>query len=351
MTTPRTPGRPAPPTSPARRADLLRILAAEPLALSVVDDEDGRIVFSDIPERLVPSLKEQFGAPFEAMLAPSAEEAAWVDAVPEVAPAPPKFVALFKSGALAARVKAIKQPQAKAVYFSAAINAGDESILGRTGVMYFVCKKGCHFCQYHGFEEHSLTVDEAAERMLAFQEAGADNVQWLSPQAYTRFLVAALLRAAEQGFSLPIVHKSEGEESLEELALLDGLVDVYLPDAKFIREETAAKIGLLQSYPARMRKAIAEMHRQTGPLVRRRGTRVVQSGMLVRHLVMPGGVDEAGLVLDFLRTLGGVAVDVMTSYRPLHEAAKVAEIARNPSEDEIAAVVAAARRGLHVLVR
>ena len=320
------------------REQLLTVLANEPLQLSIVQDElNHRLSFSDVPERIIVQLKKELGdKPIDAMIVPSDLEKEWVERL-EIADEPyvPRYVKALADGSFAKKVAGTVSPP-KATYFMACINRGDEAVLGRTGVLYMVCKKGCHFCQYRGFTEHSMTIDECAEKMLAFQSAGADNVQWLSPSGYTKFLVHALYAAAREGLKIPVVHKSEAEDSADDLALLDGLVDVYVPDAKFATPGFAPRIGLPPEYPARMKRAITEMHRQVGRLKRRKDKPVAASGVLVRHLLMPTGADEAKAVLDMLDALDtGMPVHVMANYEPLNEAKGVTAIARHVTKEEI----------------
>jgi putative pyruvate formate lyase activating enzyme len=190
--------------------------------------------------------------------------------------------------------------------------------------------------------------------MLAFQAAGADNVQWLSPSGYTDFLVAALHVAAQHGFKLPVVHKGEGEDSERDLALLDGLVDVYVPDAKFITPGFADKIGLSAAYPERMQRCIKTMMNQVGRLKRRADKAVAARGVLVRHLLMPTGADEVKAVLTFLESIDrNIAVHVMPGYEPLSEAKTIAAIARHVTKEEIDRAAHAAwwLEMPHVLIR
>ncbi|MEQ9502928.1 MAG: hypothetical protein RIT81_39020 [Deltaproteobacteria bacterium] len=324
-------------------------LDREPLAISVVEHDDtGRVSFSDVPDRLIPALVEAFGEERVARaIHPSdPERAFWMSlpVMPKRTPWP-RFKKLFKNGELEKRVRSIGEVR-PAPYFMTAINLSDEPVLGKTGVVYFVCKKGCHFCQYRDFEEHTVDPEGLARRMLALQAGGADNVQFLSPTAYTKAIVVAIYLAAQRGFSLPIVHKSEGEDSPEDLALLDGLVDVYVPDAKFMSPDWSARIGLPAAYPARMQACIQEMYRQVGPLTRRAEDSILHgSGVLVRHLLMPHGVPEMREVLTFVKSIDErLPAHIMTGYEPLHDAANVEGIDRPVTPGEIHAATQAARK-------
>jgi putative pyruvate formate lyase activating enzyme len=322
----------------------------EPVALSVFEDEErGRVGFSDLPEQLIPSLVSTFGEQAVAgAIVPSETEVEFYRALDVSSRTRPRYLDLYDSGELERRVTALERQgviEKRVPYFMAAVNRSDEAVLGRTGAIYFVCKKGCHFCQYRTFPEHQIGPEGIAERMLALQAAGADNIQWVSPSSYTRVLLKAVLLAARGGLKLPIVHNGEGEDGLPELGLLNGVVDVYLPDAKFIRPESANRIGLPASYTKRMQACLTEMYRQVGPLKRLASAEAPRAaeGVLVRHLIMPDGVEEAKAVFEFLESLDpNLPVHVMTTYQPLHAAAHQPGINRHVTPEEVAAVAEAA---------
>jgi putative pyruvate formate lyase activating enzyme len=325
-------------------------LGKEPIALSVVqEDETKRVSFSDIPEVLLPQLIDAFGQDAVSVaISPTITERQFYSDLPLTKRKRPRYRDLLESGELEKRVRTLeakKKVAAKAPYFMAAINRSDEAALGRTGAIYFVCRKGCHFCQYRNFEEHTLDAEGIAARMLALQKDGADNVQWVSPTSYTGILVKALFLAAKEGLTVPIVHKSEGEDVLEDLAMLDGVVDIYLPDIKFVRPRFADQIGLPASYVERMKLCIREMHRQVGPLVRaKEGSLVASSGLLVRHLLMPGGVIETREMYKLIKKLDpNIPVHVMVNYEPLHAAKTKKGIDRHLTAQEIRIAVKFAR--------
>lgn len=324
-------------------------LAKEPVSISVaLDRRNGRAVFSDIPEQLVRPLAESYGpSTLLAAILPGEIERLFYLRLTQNERPRPRFLELYDSGELERRAQELERAglPSSVPYFMVAINRSDEAVFGKTGAIYFVCRKGCHFCQYRDFAERSLSVEGLAERMLALQEAGADNIHLVSPSSYTRFIVAALWRAAEQGFQLPLIHKGEGEDSLRDLALLDGLVDVYLPDVKFATPEFAPNIGLPASYPERMKVCIREMYRQVGVLKRRpelpaSGIPLEAGGMLVRHLLMPGGVEDSREVFRFLLSVDKLLpLHVMVNYQPFHAAKGHPVIGRHLSIREVEQVV------------
>jgi len=324
-------------------------LDREPLSISVVEHDNGKISFSDVPDRLIPALVQAYGHEKVAKsISPSQPEQELWMSLPVMKKGPfPRFKTMLANGALEQRVKALgERADGRATYFMAAINLSDEPVLGKTGVIYFVCRKGCHFCQYRDFDEHAIGAEGIADRMLALQQGGADNIQLLSPTSYTPILVKAIFLAAQRGLTLPIVHKSEGEDPIADLSLLDGLIDMYLPDIKFARPEFAPKIGLSERYPERMQACIREMYRQVGPLHRRaEGSLLHGSGVLIRHLLMPGGVSELRAVLELVKTIDDeIPIHVMTGYEPLHQAKDVVGIDRPVTPGEVFAATKASEQ-------
>jgi putative pyruvate formate lyase activating enzyme len=325
----------------------------EPVSISVcLDKNKGRAIFSDIPEQLLQPLVQQFGMrTVLSAIVPGEIERNFYLELDEADRAEPRYRALLASGEFERRVRELEGEVPETVpYFMTAINRTDEAVFGRTGAIYFVCRKGCHFCQYKNFAEKTLTVEGLAERMLALEDAGADNIHWVSPTAYTKFLVKALFLAAKRGLKIPIIHKSEGEDSLKDLKLLDGLVDVYLPDIKFINPAFAPNIGLPATYPERMKACIREMYRQVGPLKRRKeipasGIPLEAGGMMIRHLIMPGGVKEARGIFEFLLTIyEAIPLHMMVNYQPYHEAGSHPVIGRHVTVGEVEQVIAAANQ-------
>jgi len=235
-----------------------------------------------------------------------------------------------------------------AVVASAGPHFGEESCLvgrGGSGTIFLAgCNLGCVFCQ--NFDISSRAVGEempaaALVRLMRDLEArGCENINFVTPTHVTHVIAAAIVEARAAGLSIPIVWNSSAYESVEVLRLLDGLVEIYMPDFKFSRSESAERYCRAPDYPDCARAALAEMHRQVGDLVVEDG--VARRGLLVRHLVMPGGVEESREILTFLASVSRhTFVNVMGQYRPAgkvrgaaaHEA--FAAIARPPTPDEI----------------
>ena len=218
-----------------------------------------------------------------------------------------------------------------------------------SGTIFFAgCNLLCAFCQNHDIS-HSVagssevTADQLAWIMLDLQKAGAHNVNLVTPSHVVPQVLAALVLAAEGGLTLPLVYNSSGYDSLETLARLDGVVDIYMPDAKFWDEKPAARFCAAPDYPERARQAIAEMHRQVGDLaLDERGIAV--RGLLVRHLVMPKGLAGTAPWMRFLAGLSPATyVNVMDQYRPCGTAGDFPEINRGVSATEYALALDTAR--------
>ena len=210
------------------------------------------------------------------------------------------------------------------------------------------CNLLCVFCQNyeisHLREGRAVINERLARMMLELQDAGCHNINIVTPSHVVPQIAEALLLAAQKGLRLPLVYNTGAYDSLHTLRLLDGLVDIYMPDFKFYDDALAARYTGVKDYGTVARAAIKEMHRQVGDLViNERGIAV--RGLLVRHLVMPGMTGDAGKIMKFLaeEISTKTYVNIMAQYRPVGEAHRYREIDRRPSSAEFAAVVKAAR--------
>ncbi|MBU2550442.1 MAG: radical SAM protein [Proteobacteria bacterium] len=231
------------------------------------------------------------------------------------------------------------------------LHFGEEPpISGRRGsgtVFFSGCPLTCVFCQNHQISQQGrgrpVDDSELAEIMLDLQDRGAHNINLVSPTPWVPQILAALARARERGLNLPLVYNTGGFDSPAALKLLDGLIDVYLPDAKYADEEAADRYSGAENYPAVNRRALEIMHRQAGHLeTDDRGLAV--RGLLIRHLVLPGGLAGTDRVLaDLAGRFGtGVWLSLMAQYRPCHRAAEFPELSRGLTEAEYDAALDAA---------
>lgn len=232
--------------------------------------------------------------------------------------------------------------------FCTNLHHGEEPPLSGTigsGTVFFTgCHLRCVFCQNFAFSQlgngEDLTPAQLAARMLELQRRGAHNINWVTATAQIAPAVEALALAREQGLSIPLVYNCSGYESVEVLQVLDGVVDVYLPDAKYAAREPAARFSGAPDYPDINRLAIREMWRQVGPLqLDEHG--IAQRGLLVRHLVLPHNLAGTREVLQMLYEECGtdVAISLMHQYFPAHRAPQYAEIARRITWEEYEAAL------------
>lgn len=210
---------------------------------------------------------------------------------------------------------------------------------GSGTVFFSQCNLHCVFCQNfdisHAGEGAPVSAETLAEIFLSLQRMGCHNLNLVTPTHATPQIVSALARAGEQGFSLPVVYNCGGYERVETLRELDGVVDIYMPDVKFLDPSPAARYCGAPDYPPAVRDAVKEMARQVGPLVLD-GRGIAIRGLLVRHLVMPGDASTTRKVIDFLAEQVGTDtyLNLMDQYRPCGRAGEFPEIARRISRKE-----------------
>ena len=208
-----------------------------------------------------------------------------------------------------------------------------------SGTIFFsYCNMRCVYCQ--NYEVSHLGVgrvmkpEDLAEAMLELQDYGCHNINLVSPSHVVPQILEALLIAVEKGLRIPIVYNTSSFDSLETLRLLDGIVDIYLADLKYLNKEYGRKYSKVKDYPTAAKEAIKEMYRQVGNLkVDERGIAV--RGLLVRHLVLPNDISTTKEVMDFLRSIDeNLAVNVMKQYFPYYKAWDYPELSRRITEEE-----------------
>jgi putative pyruvate formate lyase activating enzyme len=253
----------------------------------------------------------------------------------------------------------------QAVVCSAFAHMGEERCLtGRHGsgtIFFGHCNLHCVFCQNWDIsQEDSGTpcpAEGLADIMLGLQEAGCHNINFVTPEHVVPQVVEALAIAMDQDLQLPVVYNTSAYDSMESLHLLDGLVDIYMPDFKLWSPELCADYLNAGDYAEQARRAIAEMHRQVGDLTFTPDG-IACRGLLVRHLVMPGLFEESRQILEWLaREISpDTFVNIMSQYRPEHLvgrtpgnvdgacSARYAEIDRRPTREEIEHAYGAARQ-------
>jgi len=241
----------------------------------------------------------------------------------------------------------------QALVASANPHFGEESCLVGTqgsGTIFFAsCNLKCIFCQNyeisHYNEGDEVSTEQLGSIMLTLQAYGCHNINFVTPSHVVPQLLAALEWSAERGLRLPLVYNSSAYDSLETLALLDGIVDIYMPDLKCMDSETSEEILNARDYPEKAAEAIAEMHRQAGDL-EIDSTGLAVRGLLVRHLVMPGNTASTRATLAFLaqEISPNTYVNVMDQHRPCGTASGHPIIGRGITHDEYMSALEWARR-------
>ncbi len=255
---------------------------------------------------------------------------------------------------------------------SAFAHMGEENCLrGRRGsgtIFFSGCNLHCVFCQNADLSQapdgHEVDANELAGLMLALQREGCHNINLVTPEHIVPQIVEALALAIDLGLTLPIVYNTSAYDALSSLGLMDGLVDIYMPDFKLWSNAASARLLKAEDYPQRAREAIREMHRQVGDL-RFTPDGVACRGVLVRHLVMPGMLEDSRDIFRWLaaEVSKNTHLNIMGQYQPSHEVGAVParqkngasvglpadevaydEINRRPTPSEIEIAYEAARK-------
>lgn len=240
----------------------------------------------------------------------------------------------------------------KAVVSSFNAHFGEEDpLVGQhgSGTIFFTnCNLKCQFCQNYEIsqlgEGREVSAEEIAGMMLHLQGRGCHNINFVSPTHVIPQIMAALLIAAEKGLRVPLVHNTGGYDSLETLSLLDGIVDIYMPDMKYADEKMGRKYSKVKDYPQVNQAAVREMHRQVGDLVMDEQG-IAQRGLLVRHLVLPNGLAGTAEIVRFLaeEISPETYLNVMSQYRPTYKAHEYPDIDRRPTMEELEGAVSLAQ--------
>ncbi len=229
---------------------------------------------------------------------------------------------------------------------------GEEACLrgwGGSGTIFFShCNLQCVFCQNYDIsllgQGRQVRPDELARMMLDLQQQGCHNINLVTPSHVVPQILEGLLLAAEQGLRLPIVYNTGGYDRVETLRLLDSVVDIYMPDLKFWEPATSQELAHAEDYRQVACAAVKEMHRQVGDLVLD-DAGLARRGLLVRHLVMPEGLDETRRISRFLahEISPETFVNLMPQYHPAGDAARFPAINRPLTSAEYGAAIAIAK--------
>ncbi|MBE5869144.1 MAG: radical SAM protein [Lachnospiraceae bacterium] len=214
---------------------------------------------------------------------------------------------------------------------------------GGSGTVFFSgCTLRCIYCQNHnialGRTGKQISVNRLAEIFLELQQKGANNINLVTPTHFVPLIADALVQAKKDGLHLPIVYNTSGYEKTTTLQLLDGLIDIYLPDCKYVSSELGLRYSNAPDYFDVTCKALQEMYRQVGdPVFDASG--LMQRGMIVRHLILPGSTEDSKKVVEYLyRTFGDhIFISLMNQYTPVltHEYPELNRTLTDVEYDEV----------------
>ena len=216
---------------------------------------------------------------------------------------------------------------------------------GSGAIFFSGCPMGCVFCQNHNIAEakagKTITVERLSEIFLELQEKGAANINLVTPTHYVLQIIEALDLARKEGLSLPIVYNTSGYEKPETIRMLDGYVDVYLPDFKYMESELAAAYSGAPDYPKYAKAALKEMLHQTGNIQIDKDTGMIQKGVIVRHLVLPGHVKNSKAVIKYLLETyqDQILISIMNQYTPMPQVSGDPLLSRKVTKREYEKVI------------
>lgn len=220
-------------------------------------------------------------------------------------------------------------------------------ISGRSGsgaVFFSGCTLGCVFCQNYeisaGHKGYEITEEELADEFLRLQSEGANNINLVTPTQYLTGIISALDTAKSRGLNIPIVYNCGGYEKAETLKMLEGYIDVYLPDFKYFSDKYALGYSRAADYVSVAKTAIAEMYRQTGKCVFDENG-IIKSGVIVRHLLLPGLLFESKKAVDYLYETYGdnIWLSLMSQYTPMPQVSGNPHLNRRVPDKQYSALV------------
>ena len=197
----------------------------------------------------------------------------------------------------------------------------------------------CLFCQNYEISQlgkgKEITIEELAEIMIKQQEKGVENINLVTPTSYAIHIIEAIKLAKGNGLKIPIVYNTNGYESIETLNMLEGYIDIYLPDFKYYYDELGKKYSNVDNYFEISTNAIKEMYRQVGaPKLNEKG--IMQKGLMIRHLILPNQVKNSKQVLKWIKENldNNIYVSVMAQYFPTYKAKKMDGLNRKLTKKE-----------------
>ncbi len=217
-----------------------------------------------------------------------------------------------------------------------------------SGTIFFSnCTMRCIYCQNYPISQlgvgRIISVEELSKIMLYLQKRGAHNINLVTPTHFVPQIIEAIYISASSGLNIPVVYNTSGYERLETLRLLEGIVDVYLPDIRYSSNQYGREYSKISDYVEYNRESIKEMYRQVGELrINRRG--IAEKGLIVRHLLLPGGIAETEKALKFIKSIespkrGRIFLSIMTQYFPAYRALNDKILGKKVDDGEIKNVI------------
>ena len=209
-----------------------------------------------------------------------------------------------------------------------------------SGTIFFSnCNMNCVFCQNYEISQlgrgKEITIEELVDIMIKQQERNVQNINLVTPTSYVLHIIEAIKIARKKGLKIPIVYNTNGYESVETIKLLEGYIDIYLPDLKYYYNDLAKKYSKVDNYFEIATKAIQEMYRQVGaPVLDENG--VMKRGLMVRHLILPNEVQNSKKVLKWIKENmdANIYVSIMAQYFPTYRAKEIPELSRKINKEE-----------------
>lgn len=225
----------------------------------------------------------------------------------------------------------------------AALHFWEEPIIsgenGSGAVFFSGCNLKCVFCQNHQISSDNfgkkITVIRLSEIFLELQEKGANNINLVTPTHFVPLIIKALEIAKSKGLAIPIIYNCSGYENIETIKLLDGYIDIYLPDFKYYDDKYALKYSKCNNYFEKASKALEEMIKQVGPFVLDENN-LLKKGVIVRHMLLPGLVEDSKKIIHYLvdKYNDEIFISIMNQYTPTNHLEKYPEINRTVSDAE-----------------
>ena len=209
-----------------------------------------------------------------------------------------------------------------------------------SGTIFFSnCNMNCVYCQNYEISQlgkgKEITIEELADIMIEQQEKGVENINLVTPTSYALHIIEAIKIAKSKGLHIPIVYNTNGYESIETLKLLEGYIDIYLPDLKYYYNELGQELSNVKNYFEITTGAIKEMYRQVGsPQLNENG--IMKKGLMIRHLVLPNNIENSKKILKWIKENidNNVYVSIMAQYFPTYKAKNIDNLNRKLTKKE-----------------